>query len=77
MTQKKVQKTQIETYTKSDVGLANVDNAWRPFATNLYTDGAALVGHKIWVKNLPGSTDVKWLYTLQNTGTVLHRVLII
>ena len=26
MAQKKVQKTQIETYTKSDVGLANVDN---------------------------------------------------
>ena len=54
-----------------------VDNAWRPFATNLYTDGAALVGHKIWVKKLPGSTDVMWLYTLQNTGTVLHRILII
>lgn len=54
-----------------------VDNAWRPFATNLYADGTALVGHKIWVKNLPGSTDVKWLYTLQNTGTVLHRILII
>lgn len=53
-----------------------VDNAMRPFATNLYTDGAALLGHKIWVKNLPGS-DIKWLYSLSNTGTPLHRVMII
>lgn len=53
-----------------------VDNAMRPFATNLYPDGAALLGHKIWVKNLAGS-DIKWLYSLMNTGTVLHRVMII
>jgi len=52
-----------------------VDNAMRPFTTNLYTDGAALLGHKIWVKNLAGS-DIKWLYSLMNTGTVLHRVMI-
>lgn len=54
-----------------------VDNAMRPFTTNLFTDGAALLGNKLWVKNLPGSTDIKWVYSLQNSGTALHRILII
>lgn len=53
-----------------------VDNAWRPFSVNLYPDGAALIGNKTWVKNLVGS-NVRWLYSLQNTGTALHRVMII
>jgi hypothetical protein len=53
-----------------------VDNVMRPFSTNTYTEGAALVGHKIWVKNLVGTTGVKWLYSLQNTGTALHRIMI-
>lgn len=53
-----------------------VDNAMRPFNTNTYTDGVAVLGNKIWVKNLEGS-NVKWVYSLQNTGTALHRVLII
>lgn len=52
-----------------------VDNAMRPLATNLYTDGAAILGHKIWVKNLAGS-DIKWLYSLSNTGTPLHRIML-
>ena len=53
-----------------------VDNAIRPFATNLYTDGTAVLGHKIWVKNLDSAGTVRWLYTLQNTGQVLHRIMI-
>jgi hypothetical protein len=52
-----------------------VDNAMRPFATNTYTDGVALLGHKVWVKNLPDS-DIKYLYSLMNTGTALHRIMI-
>lgn len=52
-----------------------VDNALRPFNTNTYTDGTAVLGNKIWVKNLVG-TDVKWLYSLMNTGTALHRIMI-
>lgn len=52
-----------------------VDNAMRPFSTNMYTDGAAVLGHKIWVKNLAGS-DIKYLYSLMNTGTALHRIMI-
>jgi hypothetical protein len=51
------------------------DNCIRPFATNLYPDGTAIVGSKLWVKNLANS-DIKFLYSLQNTGTVLHRVMI-
>lgn len=53
-----------------------VDNAMRPFATNLYTDGAALLGHKIWVKNYDSAGTIRWLYSLSNTGTPLHRVMI-
>lgn len=53
-----------------------IDNCIRPFNTNLYPDGTALLGNKIWVKNLVGS-NVKWLYSLRNTGTELHRVMII
>lgn len=52
------------------------DNCIRPFATNLYPDGTAILGSKIWVKNLANS-DIKFLYSLQNTGTVLHRVMIV
>lgn len=53
-----------------------VDNAIRPLATNLYTDGAAVLGHKIWVKNLDSTGTVKWIYSLMNTGTVLHRMML-
>lgn len=44
--------------------------------TNLFTDGAALLGKKIWVKNLTSAGTVKWLYSLQNTGTALHRMML-
>lgn len=53
-----------------------VDNCIRPFSTNTYTDGTAALGHKIWVKNL-GSGDIRWVYSLQNTGLALHRVMVI
>ena len=43
---------------------------------NLYTDSTALLGDKVWTKKLPGSTDVEWLYSLQNTGTALHRLML-
>lgn len=47
------------------------------FTTNTYTDGAALLGQKIWVSDLDGTDSIKWVYSLQNTGTALHRILII
>ena len=54
-----------------------VRNVIFPFNTNTYTDGAALLGQKIWVKSLDSTEEVSWVYSLQNTGTALHRVLII
>lgn len=53
-----------------------VDNALRPFNTNLYPDGTAVLGSKVWVKNLAGSS-VKWVYSLRNTGTELHRIMVV
>lgn len=53
-----------------------VDNAQRPFSTNQYPDGTAIVGSKVWVKNLVGATGVAWLYSLQNTGVALHRIML-
>lgn len=55
-----------------------VDNCIRPFSTNLYPDSTALLGSKIWVKNLAGTSgSVAWVYSLMNTGTMLHRCMII
>ena len=52
-----------------------VDNAQRPLTTNQYPDGTAIVGSKLWVKNLQGSS-IQWLYSLQNTGVALHRMML-
>lgn len=54
-----------------------VRNVMFPFCTNTYTDGAALLGQKIWVKSLDSTEEVRWVYSLQNTGTALHRVMIV
>ena len=54
-----------------------VDNLIYPFTTNTYTDGVALLGQKIWVKSLDATENISWVYSLMNTGTALHRVLII
>lgn len=53
-----------------------VGNQMEAFNTNLYTDGGALLGSKIWVKNLDPTETVKWLYSLMNTGTVIHRIML-
>lgn len=53
-----------------------VGNHIEPFATNMYTDGAAVLGQKIWVRNYDASENIKWLYVLGNTLTVLHRIMI-
>jgi hypothetical protein len=49
-------------------------NYMEPLSTNLYTDGAALLGCKVWVKDYDGTETLKWLYSLRNTGTELHRL---
>lgn len=53
-----------------------VGNQMEAFNTNMYNDGTAVLGQKIWVKNYDASENVKWLYSLGNTLTVLHRILI-
>ena len=52
-------------------------NLLEPLATNLYPDGAAVLGDKLWVKQLDSSGSVAWLYSLTNSGTVLHRLMLI
>ena len=54
-----------------------VDNAMRAFNTNTYADSTAVLGNKIWVKNLDTTQNIKWVYSLQNTGTALHRIMIV
>lgn len=48
-------------------------NTQIPAQTNL----AAVLGSKIWVKNLDSTAAVQWVYSLRNTGTELHRVMVI
>jgi hypothetical protein len=49
-------------------------NYMEPLSTNLYPDGAAVLGRKVWVKDYDGTDTIKWLYSLRNTGTELHRL---
>ena len=57
--------------------LSTRGNLLEPLATNLYPDGAAVLGDKLWVKQLDSSGSVAWLYSLTNSGTVLHRLMLI
>lgn len=51
-------------------------NYLEPVSTNLFTDGTALVGNKLWVKDFDPTQSIRWLYSLQNTGTALHRLML-
>jgi hypothetical protein len=51
-----------------------VGNVMLPFNTDLFPDGAALLGQKVWVKNLDQTEQIQWLYALANTGTALRRI---
>lgn len=54
-------------------------NYMEPFNTNLYPDGTAVIGDKLWLKDYVESGVVKfsWVYSLRNTGTEVHRILVI
>ena len=54
-----------------------VGNALDPLSVNLYPDGTAVVGDKNWICDLPDAPGVSWMYSLGNTSTALHRVLLI
>ena len=53
-------------------------NYVEPLSTNLYPDGAGVIGDKLWLKKYQesGVTKLTWLYSLRNTGTELHRLLL-
>ena len=51
-------------------------NHLEPLANNLQTEGGAVVGQKIWVKNLDATGTPQWLYSHRNTGTELYRLLL-
>lgn len=65
-----IRKDATHRYFKFDIP----GNNMIPFATNLYPDGAALLGQKVWVKALDSTDTVVWVYSLMNTGAVLHRI---
>lgn len=49
-------------------------NLLEPLSTNLYPDGAALLGNKMWLRRHDDTSGVAYLYSLQNTGAVLQRL---
>lgn len=49
-------------------------NYMEPLSTNIFADGAAVLGRKTWVKDYDGTDTLKWLYSLRNTGAELHRL---
>ena len=68
-----IRKDATHRFFKYDV----VGNELEALSTNLYPDGAALLGDKIWIVAMPDNPDVRWLYSLMSTGQVLHRMLLI
>ncbi len=53
-----------------------IGNTVFPMTSDWYFGGAALLGNKIWIKNLSTAGAVKWLYCLQSTSTNLRRIMI-
>ena len=49
-------------------------NEFVGFNTDLYPDGAAMMGQKMWVRSLDGSEQLSWLYSLANGYTILRRI---
>jgi len=45
-------------------------------STNMFSDSTATLGDKIWTKSFDQPGNVFWLYSLMNTGTSLHRLMI-
>jgi hypothetical protein len=53
-----------------------IENAMYPLTTDWYLGGAALLGNKIWIKNLSTAGVVKWMYVLQSTSTNVRRIML-
>ena len=56
---------------------STVWNNLYPFSTNQYPDGAAVAWDKLFsARYTDGATNIDWLYSLRNSGTELHRIMI-
>jgi len=53
-----------------------VGNAMIPLTTDWYLNGAALLGNKMWVRNLSSNRKILWLYNLGSTSTNLRRIML-
>lgn len=42
--------------------------------SDIQNQAAALLGQKVWVRALDSTDEVFWVYSLQNSGTVLRRI---
>lgn len=65
-----IKKDATHRYFKFDIP----GNYIEPFTTDLFPDGAALLGQKLWVRALDSTDQVRWVYSLDNTSAVLRRV---
>lgn len=52
------------------------DNVLMPLSTNFYADGTATTGHRLWVKNYDATKSIQWLYSVQSSGTTMHRIML-
>lgn len=52
-------------------------NYLEPFAEDWYLGGAAVVGNKLWVKDLSKAGLVRWVYYISGTSTIVRRIMII
>lgn len=53
-------------------------NIMEPLATNMYPEGTAVIGDKLWIHHYTENDQIKltWLYALRSSGTELHRMLL-
>jgi hypothetical protein len=51
-------------------------NYLEPVATDWYLGGAAVVGNKMWIKNLSTTGTVKWLYYMSGTSNIVRRIML-
>jgi hypothetical protein len=54
-----------------------VQNILVPISTNMYADGAAVIGSKVIARTYDSGRQVTWLYSFGNSLTTLHRVMLI
>jgi hypothetical protein len=52
-------------------------NYMEAFAEDWYLGGAAVVGDKLWIKDLSAEGVIRWLYYMSGTSTIVRRIMII